>query len=92
MTRKELNILLAAVLTTLVDHTAAPRSIVMLGLNTGEPRRPLTLDEYLLIERILLDGDLVTEQHDILRITAKGAAIAKEINSMIAEARATEMS
>lgn len=84
MTRRELNVLLATVLTTLAEVRtgSAPRSIVMLGLS-------VTLDDFLMVERVLVAGDLVTQEFDVLTITDKGRETAAWVEAQLATARAS---
>lgn len=74
MDRKQLNMYLCAILTTLdeVPGGWSPRTHIMLGCK-------LDLETYHFIERVLVQADLVTTTSDVITISLKGRELAKKV-------------
>ena len=75
---KDLQVKLAAILTTLEETGGAPESIVYLALDC-------TLDEWDTLKYILVHDNLCEVEYNFVTLTDKGHALAKQINAAISE-------
>jgi hypothetical protein len=78
--RNELNVLLAAVLTTLADVDSAPETTLYLGLGCD-------MEKWSMIKMVILGGGLATCEGNLVKLTAKGAEMAGVINAIMKEAK-----
>lgn len=80
MTRNEMNIGLAAILTTLAETSEARIGILYAALMAGGR----TLDDFLQLQMVLVSGGLVTVDGTLMTITAAGREMADKINAAAA--------
>ncbi len=79
MTRKEANIHLAAILTTLAEIPAgAPSGHLYAAMLTE-----VSLSDYQMLIGICKGGSLITEAHHVITLTDKGRALVKQIKVTI---------
>jgi hypothetical protein len=77
MTTRELNIGLAAVVTTVAEVGEAPEGIIYAGLMT----KGYTLDGLLMILGLLTQAGMITRAGDVATITQNGRDLAERINA-----------
>lgn len=77
MTKQQVNIILAAILSTLKETKSSPESMLYIG-TCG-----MDMTKWELIRDILLLGKLVTIENNLVTITARGMEIAEKIDAMM---------
>jgi hypothetical protein len=77
MTTRELNIGLAAVVTTVADVGDAPEGVLYAALMA----KGYTLDGLLLILGVLAQAGMITRAGDVATITGRGRELAAKINA-----------
>ena len=77
MTRKELNVFLAAVLTTANDIQPCPESSIYLALGCD-------IDEWQTVKGLLLSAELATFRGYSVTLTDKGRVLAEKCNALVA--------
>tara|TARA_Y100000310_G_C20273453_1_gene619138 strand:+ start:372 stop:617 length:246 start_codon:yes stop_codon:yes gene_type:complete len=78
MTRNQINVYLASILTTIAETDEAPSGIIYSALMANG----VTLNEYMQLQTILVSSELCTLSHDVLRLTDRGHELANEINKI----------
>ena len=78
MTRNQINVYLASILTTIAETDEAPSGIIYSALMANF----VTLNEYMQLQTILVSSELCTLSHDVLRLTDRGHELANEINKI----------
>ena len=80
MTRNQINVYLASILTTIAETDEAPSGIIYSALMANG----VTLNEYMQLQTILVSSELCTLSHDVLRLTDRGHELANECNKIMA--------
>lgn len=87
MMKQQLNRALVAILTTLAESEGAPSGFLFVALQTRDAEL-YTHAAYMQILGIMVRAELVTDEHDYIKLTDKGGKLAADIEADLAAQRA----
>lgn len=77
MTRNEINVYLASIISTIAETGMAPASVISMAIQA----HGASFSDYMQLQYLLVSGGVCTLESDVFRLTESGKALAVEIDA-----------